>query len=101
MRICYSKRAIHGCTCDDKCEYDPNQKQAKASTGVVKWFSRVKGYGFIKPDDGGQEIFVHYNAIEGDGYRNLWEGEQVEFEIVDEGKGPKAARVVKGRREFR
>jgi CspA family cold shock protein len=69
--------------------------------GVVKWFSRVKGYGFIKPDDGDVEVFVHYSAIEGDHYRNLWEGEQVEFEIVDEGKGPKAANVVKGRREYR
>jgi CspA family cold shock protein len=69
--------------------------------GTVKWVSRVKGYGFIKPDDGGQEVFVHYDASEGDGYRNLWEGEQVEFEIVDEGKGPKAANVVKGRREYR
>ncbi|MFL7837547.1 MAG: cold shock domain-containing protein [Candidatus Promineifilaceae bacterium] len=63
------------------------------STGIVKWFSRLKGYGFINPDDGGQEVFVHFSAIEGDGYRNLYEGDQVEFEMVDQGKGPQAQKV--------
>lgn len=62
-------------------------------SGVVKWFSRLKGYGFINPDDGSQEVFVHYSAINGDGYRNLYEGEQVEFELVDRGKGPQAQNV--------
>ena len=64
------------------------------STGIVKWFSRLKGYGFINPDDGGQEVFVHYSAIEGVGYRNLYEGDQVEFEKVDHGKGPQAQKVI-------
>jgi len=64
------------------------------NTGVVKWFSRLKGYGFINPDDGGQEIFVHYSAIEGDGYRNLYEGDRVEFDLVDRGKGPQAQNVI-------
>ena len=50
-------------------------------TGIAKWFSRLKGYGFINPDDGGQEVFVHYSAIDGDGYRNLYEGDRVEFEL--------------------
>lgn len=63
------------------------------ATGVVKWFSRLKGYGFINPDDGGQEIFVHYTAINGEGYRNLEEGEHVEFELTDLGKGPQAQKV--------
>ncbi len=63
------------------------------ATGVVKWFSRLKGYGFIDPDGGGQEIFVHYSAISGEGYRNLYEGDRVEFEMVDKGKGPQAANV--------
>lgn len=61
--------------------------------GIVKWFSRLKGYGFIQPSDGQQEVFVHYSAIEGEGYRNLYEGDQVEFELVDRGKGPQAQRV--------
>jgi CspA family cold shock protein len=65
---------------------------SKAS-GVVKWFSSLKGYGFINPDDGGQEVFVHYSAISGDGYKNLHEGEQVEFELIDRGKGPQAQNV--------
>ncbi|MCC6607041.1 MAG: cold shock domain-containing protein [Anaerolineae bacterium] len=62
-------------------------------TGMVKWFSRLKGYGFINPDDGGQEVFVHYSAIEGDGYRNLYEGDKVDFELVDKGRGPQAQSV--------
>lgn len=62
-------------------------------TGFVKWFSRLKGYGFIQPDDGGAEVFVHYSAIEGDGYRNLYEGDQVEFEEADQGRGPQARHV--------
>jgi CspA family cold shock protein len=61
--------------------------------GVVKWFSRLKGYGFILPDDGDREVFVHYTAIEGEGYRNLFEGDRVEFLEVDLGKGPQARAV--------
>lgn len=68
-------------------------------TGVVKWFSRLKGYGFINPDDGGQEVFVHYSAIDGEGYRNLYEGDKVEFELVDRGRGPQAQKV-SARRSF-
>jgi CspA family cold shock protein len=63
-------------------------------SGIVKWFSRLKGYGFINPDDGTQEVFVHYSAIEGDGYRNLYEGDRVEFELVDQGRGPQAQSVI-------
>ncbi|MCL4802937.1 MAG: cold shock domain-containing protein [Anaerolineae bacterium] len=62
-------------------------------TGVVKWFSRLKGYGFINPDHGEKEVFVHYTAIRGDGYRNLFEGEKVEYELIDRGKGPQAQNV--------
>lgn len=63
------------------------------NSGTVKWFSRLKGYGFILPDDGGQEVFVHYSAIDGEGYRNLYEGDRVEFDLVDLGKGPQARSV--------
>ena len=62
-------------------------------SGIVKWFSRLKGYGFINPDSGGQEVFVHYSAIQGEGYRNLFEGDKVEFDLVDIGKGPQAQNV--------
>jgi CspA family cold shock protein len=62
--------------------------------GTVKWFSRVKGYGFISPDGGQKDIFVHYSAISGNGYRNLEEGQRVEFVIEDSPKGPQAANVV-------
>jgi CspA family cold shock protein len=62
--------------------------------GTVKWFSRVKGYGFISPDGGDKDVFVHYSAITGDGYRNLEEGQRVEFSIEDSPKGPQAAEVV-------
>lgn len=63
-------------------------------TGTVKWFNRVKGYGFITQPDGA-DVFVHYSAIRGEGYRNLYEGEQVEFTVQDTDKGPQAADVIK------
>ncbi|MBN1955182.1 MAG: cold-shock protein [Anaerolineae bacterium] len=63
--------------------------------GTVQWFSRVKGYGFIRPDDeGGDDVFVHFSAIKGEGYRNLEEGQRVEFLIEDTPKGPQAVEVV-------
>jgi CspA family cold shock protein len=62
--------------------------------GRVKWFNGVKGYGFLGRDDG-QDVFVHYSAILGDGYRTLTEGDVVEFEIVQGPKGPQAANVQK------
>lgn len=63
-------------------------------SGIVKWFSRLKGYGFINPDEGGQEVFVHYSAIDGDGYKNLYEGDKVEYDLIDQGKGPQAKHVI-------
>ncbi|MCC8437705.1 MULTISPECIES: cold-shock protein [Brevibacillus] len=62
--------------------------------GKVKWFSKEKGYGFIERD-GGPDVFVHYSAITGSGYRNLEEGEQVVFEIVNGQRGLQAANVAK------
>lgn len=61
--------------------------------GVVKWFSSEKGYGFITPDDGGKDLFVHFSEIEGSGYRNLEEGQRVRFESQEGPKGPQAASV--------
>ena len=63
-------------------------------TGKVKWFTDSKGYGFIERPDG-DDVFVHYSAIEGSGFRTLTEGQEVEFEVVDGPKGKQAANVVK------
>ena len=65
------------------------------STGVVKWFNNAKGYGFVTPDDGEQDVFVHFSAIEGDGFKTLAEGEALEFEITTGPKGLQAANVRK------
>lgn len=66
---------------------------ANRRMGTVKWFSRIKGYGFIAPDDQEKEIFVHYSGIEGEGYRNLEKGQRVSFVMEDTAKGPQAVAV--------
>lgn len=65
------------------------------SIGKVKWFNEAKGYGFIEPDGGGRDVFVHYSAIQGDGFKTLSEGQSVEFEVVQGDKGPQASNVSK------
>lgn len=62
-------------------------------TGIVKWFNNAKGYGFVKADNRDEDVFVHFSAIEMDGYRTLREGQRVEFEVTQGPKGLHAARV--------
>ncbi|MGC8513543.1 MAG: cold-shock protein [Acidimicrobiales bacterium] len=63
------------------------------ATGNVKWFNSEKGFGFISQDDGGPDVFVHFSAISGNGYRNLEENQKVEFETTQGPKGPQASNV--------
>ena len=63
------------------------------ATGTVKWFNNDKGYGFITPEDGGKDLFVHHTGIEGEGFKSLTEGARVEFEATEGQKGPQATNV--------
>ncbi|MEY1660647.1 transcription antiterminator/RNA stability regulator CspE [Isoalcanivorax beigongshangi] len=64
------------------------------ATGTVKWFNESKGFGFITQDDGGADVFVHFSAIQGTGFKTLQEGQKVTYEIQQGPKGPQAANVV-------
>ena len=66
-----------------------------SSTGTVKWFNDTKGFGFITPDDGSKDCFVHHTAIQGSGFKSLSEGDRVQFDVVQGQKGPAAENVVK------
>jgi CspA family cold shock protein len=70
-------------------------KSKAMASGTVKWFSDDKGFGFITPDEGGRDLFVHFSGIIGDGYRSLPEGAKVTYEEENGEKGPKAVNVMK------
>ncbi|HEX2167583.1 MAG TPA: cold-shock protein [Longimicrobiales bacterium] len=63
------------------------------TSGTVKWFSDEKGFGFITPEGGAKDCFVHHTAIQADGFKSLAEGDRVEFDMIEEPKGPKAQNV--------
>lgn len=65
------------------------------ANGTVKWFNESKGFGFITRDDGGADVFAHYSEIQGEGFKNLNEGDAVSFDVVEGEKGPKATNIVK------
>ena len=66
-----------------------------SQTGKIKWFNDAKGFGFVTPDDGSKDVFVHFSAIQGDGFKSLAEGDRIEFDVQPSDKGPKAANVRK------
>jgi CspA family cold shock protein len=65
------------------------------ANGTVKWFNESKGFGFITQEDGGADVFAHYSEIQGEGFKNLSEGDAVSFDVVEGEKGPKATNIVK------
>ena len=74
---------------------DQQEGRVCMSNGKVKWFNEAKGFGFIEPDGGGRDVFVHYSAIQGEGFKTLSEGQIVSFDLVQGEKGPQAANVTK------
>lgn len=83
--------------CSSSGEVQPHPKVKKKvksmAQGTVKWFNAEKGFGFIAPADGSDDVFVHYSEIQGNGFRTLEENQQVEFEIGEGAKGPQAQQV--------
>jgi CspA family cold shock protein len=66
------------------------------ASGTVKWFNTTKGYGFIKPDDGGKDVFVHVTALESSGIKSLAEGQRVNFQVISDRRGEKAVELTAG-----
>jgi CspA family cold shock protein len=73
--------------------FNPQRRSTTMAVGTVKWFNPTKGFGFITPEDGSSDVFVHQSDIDVQGYRELNEGQRVEFSVEAGQKGPKAAKV--------
>jgi CspA family cold shock protein len=71
------------------------EERSVRTTGTVKWFNDQKGFGFLTRDDGEKDVFCHYSAIQGSGFKSLQEGQKVEFDVVEGQKGPAAENVVR------
>jgi CspA family cold shock protein len=92
---CYGEgaRDEYGSRIALSCPFVLSERKAAMASGTVKWFNDAKGYGFIAPDDGGKDVFVHHSNIAGEGFRSLSEGAKVEFEVQQGQKGPEATTV--------
>jgi CspA family cold shock protein len=75
--------------------FRPFQRSKLMANGVIKWFDNKKGFGFIAQEGGGQDVFVHFSCIDGEGFKTLEEGDRVEYEVAESDKGLKASKVVK------
>jgi CspA family cold shock protein len=73
-----------------------DEGQARMASGTVKWFNSEKGFGFIAQEGGGPDVFAHYSNIQGNGYRELTEGEAVTFDVTQGQKGPQAENIIRG-----
>lgn len=85
--------AVGSFWCPASTKRDYQKEKSDMPTGTVKWFNASKGFGFIAPDDGSPDVFAHFSSIDGSGYRELTEGQKVDFEADQGPKGPQAKRV--------